>query len=159
MSKINPILTRRLAWLLCSGLALAGLIIGIRAITNFNKAAITIEWATESELDTVGFNLLRGETEDGPFEQINAQIIPSSPDPLTGGEYSFNDPDVESGQTYYYMLEEIEASGGTNQHGPIIQVATNTSKVNLLLAVVLLGSAGFYTWLLLTTHEQHNEEA
>lgn len=156
MTKINPILIRRLAWLLCSILALAGLIIGIQAITNFNKAAITIEWATASELDTVGFNLLRGGNSEGPFEQINAKTIPPSADPLTGGEYSFDDTDVESGQTYYYMLEEIETSGGANQHGPIIQEATNTSKVNLILAMVLLGSAGFYTWLLLTA-PKHKE--
>ena len=139
-------------------MALAGLIIGIQAITNFNKAAITIEWATASELDTVGFNLLRGDNSKGPFERINAQTIPPSADPLTGGEYSFADPDVESGQTYYYMLEEIETSGGTNQHGPIVQKASNTATVNLILAVVLLCSAGLCTWLLLTAPRQHNEE-
>ena len=159
MTKINPILTRRLAWLLCSVLALAGLTLGFNTIINFDKAVITIDWATASELDTVGFNLLRGDNPEGPFEQINAQTIPPSADPLTGGEYSFDDPDAESGQTYYYMLEEIETSGGANQHGPIIQEATNTSKANLFMAVVLLGSAGFYTWILLTAPKQHNKEA
>jgi len=76
--------------------------------------------------------------------------IPPSPDPLTGGNYSFQDTDVKRGQPYYYTLEEIEAGGTTTQHGPITQKATNAAIANLLLAAALLGNAGLYTRLLLT---------
>ena len=116
--------------LLGVALAIGGFIFIIISIKSWGYAAIQIEWQTASELDTVGFNILRAETEDGPFEQVNQQLIPPAADPLTGEDYVFTDTQAKTGRTYYYFLEEIEATGGRNQHGPINQEAGYTNWLN-----------------------------
>jgi len=148
VKRISPKTQIFLGWSLCAVLLISGFIIGVKTLRNFNQATIVVEWSTASELETVGFNILRSEIEDGSFKQINNHTISSSNDPLTGGEYIFEDQDVVAGETYYYKLEEIENNGGKNQHGPIIQKATNSTFVNLLLSVILLLSSGLYAWLL-----------
>jgi hypothetical protein len=148
VKKGDPKFFRLLGLILCGVLFLSGIVIGLQAIRNFDRATIIVEWATASELETVGYNLLRSEDENGPFSQINDYPITSSEDPLIGGEYTYEDADVIAGKTYYYILEEIEISGGKNQHGPIVQKAANTSALNLLLSAILVGSSGLYAWLL-----------
>jgi len=80
---------------------------------------LTISWTTESELDIIGFNLLRSETEDGPYNAINKELIPPSNDPNVGGEHSFIDRDVIDGVTYYYKLETIDRQGNSTESDPI----------------------------------------
>ncbi|HEY65208.1 MAG TPA: hypothetical protein G4O02_11620, partial [Caldilineae bacterium] len=83
-------------------------------------APIVVEWSTETEVNTVGFNLYRAESPDGPFEKINKELIPASPDPLAGGHYVYTDTNVIAGRTYYYQLEDVESTGATTRHGPIV---------------------------------------
>lgn len=148
MKKGNLKIFRLLGQILCGLLLISGIIISVQAIRNFNHATIIVKWSTASELETVGYNLLRSETESGPFNQINGQPITSSEDPLTGGEYTYEDKGVSAGKTYYYILQELEINGGKNQHGPIQQKATNSSLINLLFSAILIGSSGLYAWIL-----------
>ena len=83
-------------------------------------APVRVEWSTETEMNTAGFNLYRGESPDGPFDvKVNAQLIPPAADPLTGGSYQYIDKTAKPGVTYYYKLEEVEKNGGANSYGPI----------------------------------------
>ena len=75
--------------------------------------AVTVAWSTASELNTAGFNVLRGTSAGGPFTRINPEIIPASNDPLVGGSYAYTDTQVSLGQTYYYRVEEVEFGGDT----------------------------------------------
>ena len=78
-------------------------------------APVRVEWSTETEMNTAGFNLYRGESADGPFDvKVNDQLIPPAADPLTGGKYQYVDKTARAGVTYYYRLEEVERNGGTN---------------------------------------------
>ncbi len=81
-------------------------------------APVRIEWSTETEMNTAGFNIYRGESPDGPFDvKINDQIIASSPDPMIGGKYSYVDSTAQMGKLYYYQLEEVEKNGTANKVG------------------------------------------
>jgi hypothetical protein len=83
-------------------------------------APVRVEWSTETELNTAGFNLYRGESADGPFDaKINEQLIAPAADPLTGGKYQYVDKTARAGVTYYYRLEEVERNGSVNSYGPI----------------------------------------
>ena len=82
-----------------------------------------IQWSTASEVDTAGFNIYRSESPDGPWVKINDELIPPSDDPLSGGEYTFTDPDAAPGKTYYYQLEEVEYSGKSTRFPPVKQQA------------------------------------
>ena len=81
---------------------------------------VRVEWSTETEMNTAGFDLYRGESPDGPFDvKVNDQLIAPSQDPLTGGKYAYMDNTAKPGVTYYYQLHEIEQNGGVNKFGPI----------------------------------------
>lgn len=133
---------------LLSLLAVAAVVIGIQALQSLGNARVVVEWSTASELDTAGFNLYRSESQTGPFEKVNQDLIPAAPDPLTGGEYSYTDHTVKSGFTYYYELEDVELSGSTSRHGPIAVKATSGGWLQLILAAFLVVTAGFGFWML-----------
>lgn len=124
------------------GISIAVFILGIALViwglAEAKNAVILIEWSTASELDTVGFNLYRSDSPDGPFEMINASLVPSSEDPMTGGEYQYEDRSVVPGKTYYYRLEDVEMNGGASQHGPIEVKAESEGKPMIFSGVILV---------------------
>lgn len=114
------------------------------------EATVLVEWSTASELDTVGFNLYRADIPQGPFVQVNHELIPASSDPLTGGEYSYRDGAVQTSRTYYYELEEVQSNGGRDRFGPISVQAESGSATRLMLIlgvvlILLLGLGMFFT--------------
>ncbi|MFN8596887.1 MAG: hypothetical protein U0559_11985 [Anaerolineae bacterium] len=117
-------------------------------ITTSASAAVTVEWSTASELNTAGFNLYRADRPDGPFTQINSDLIPASPDPLVGGSYAFTDTHVIGGQTYYYKLEDVETSGAKTDQGTVQVVAEGGPSPALIIvagavACLLVGVIAF----------------
>jgi len=83
--------------------------------------AVTVHWETASEIDNLGFNVYRSESEKGPWDKLNADLIPSQvpPGSPVGASYDFVDSKVEAGMTYFYMLEDIDLNGTATQHGPV----------------------------------------
>jgi hypothetical protein len=77
---------------------------------------IEIEWETETEINTAGFNIYRSDSAEGEFVRINPQIIPSQSDAVSGATYLYTDKNVERGKTYFYRLEDIEFDNSTQQH-------------------------------------------
>ena len=75
---------------------------------------VEITWETATEQNTVGFNLYRSTTPDGSYTLINeGQFIASQGSPVSGASYAYTDNNVSAAQTYYYVLEEIEADGSS----------------------------------------------
>ena len=138
----------KLLWILFIILIVSGISLIIHAFVYFDKAEVIVEWTTASELDTVGFNLLRAEAQEGPFEQINSNLIPAGSDSLSGSNYTFTDSSVQDGITYYFLLEEIELTGESSRHGPIVVKAKNTSKLELLIGFGLFIGAIIYVIIL-----------
>jgi len=111
--------------------------------------SVVVDWETASELNTVGFNLYRSQSSDGEYDQINESLIPASPDPLTGGEYSYLDEGVEAGLTYYYKLEEVDSKGNNSYFGPIEIQARNHNLQIILFSgfLIVFGIMGlFYSY-------------
>ena len=105
-------------------------------------APVRVEWSTETEMNTAGFDLYRGESPDGPFDvKVNDQLIPPSNDPLTGGEYRYEDKTAAPGVTYYYQLREIEKTGAVNTYGPISVQAGKLAWWQIVVFVVLAVAA------------------
>lgn len=123
-------------------LAASALWIGFRAWQAYTRPAIIVTWSTASEFDTAGFHLYRATAPEGPFEKITPALIPASPDPLSGGEYSFTDTAVEPGGHYYYHLEEVETTGITHLEGPLEAIAAPHGILEGVAAVLLLIVAG-----------------
>jgi hypothetical protein len=80
---------------------------------------VLLEWETGSELENLGFHLYRSLSEEGPYEQITASVIPGLGSSPAGAKYSYVDSGLTNGVTYYYKLEDIETTGATELHGPV----------------------------------------
>ena len=87
--------------------------------------AISLEWATATELNTAGYRLERAEASAGPFLRLDQiGIVPAIGDSLQGAEYVATDRDgLQNGIEYWYKLVEIEFNGTENPIGPIPVVA------------------------------------
>jgi hypothetical protein len=110
-------------------------------------AQVRVDWTTESEVNTAGFNLYRGESPDGPFDlKVNETLIPASPDPLLGGEYRYVDKSAHPGVTYYYQLQEVEKSGGVNVFGPVTARASGLSAWHVIV-LGFLGGLVVFLWV------------
>ena len=124
--------SRRTTSLLAVGLLLVAL--ALLLISALTPPAVTVEWSTASELNTAGFNVLRGDNPNGPFARLNPQVIPASLDPLVGGSYVFTDTTVMPGQTYYYQLEEVEIGGSTSPQGTVVATAPRGAEPIFIVA-------------------------
>jgi len=133
---------RNLLWVVFCLTATCAVVLGFFGWRNRNQANVIVEWRTASELDTVGFNLYRSTNSEGDYEQVNDAIIPASPDPWAGGEYSYVDEEVQGGVIYYYLLEDVALDGSVSRHGPIEIEAQAGGKLELLLAAVFILVAG-----------------
>jgi hypothetical protein len=68
---------------------------------------VEIEWETASELETLGFYLLRSDDPEGPFQDVSGFVPHCDDGGLVGGLYLFNDGAVQNGFSYYYRLQEV----------------------------------------------------
>lgn len=130
-------LVKKVIFIFSIVILVSALIMGILAWQESQTAVILVEWNTASELNTAGFNLFRSESAEGPFEKINPQLVPASPDPLAGGKYIYRDEAVEPGKTYYYELEDIENTGGSTRYGPIEVTSERSGKLQIFLSLIL----------------------
>ena len=80
---------------------------------------VLLEWETGSELDNLGFHVYRSLRPEGPYERVTSRAIPGLGSSPEGATYHYVDTDVANGETYYYELEDIDASGETLRHGPV----------------------------------------
>jgi hypothetical protein len=69
-----------------------------------------VQWDTATEVNTAGFYLYRSTAPDGEFILVNkvGELIPGQGSALSGATYKFTDENVVPGQTYYYVVEEVE---------------------------------------------------
>jgi|GEM_PF-2342536 len=78
-------------------------------VANSLPGGVMLTWETFSETNTLGFKLYRSATQDGERVPLNnGDMIPTlnPPGSTSGAVYSFIDPDVLPGETYFYWLQE-----------------------------------------------------
>lgn len=109
-------------------LSFVNLVFGLSAIFNPH---VVINWKTETEIDTLGFNIYKknivGNLE---FERVNSEIIIATGSSISGSTYSFIDRDVIPGETYIYELHEIQLD---NQEKVIDQLEIAVKNKGYLL--------------------------
>jgi formylglycine-generating enzyme required for sulfatase activity len=83
------------------------------------KGKVTLKWVTATEIDNAGFNILRAESENGEYVQINKSLVPAQGTATQGSSYMFVDTEAANRMTYYYKLEDIDLNGTATMHGPV----------------------------------------
>ena len=75
------------------------------------EAGVIVEWATVSETDNAGFNILRGERKTGSFVKVNPTLILGGGTTADKQSYIYRDPTAAVNIPYDYRLEEVSLSG------------------------------------------------
>ena len=106
-------------------------------LTDFSAAwqgdAVLVSWETAQELDNLGFNLYRSDTDMGPWVKLNDALIPSqNPGAVFGAVYEWLDADVTPGATYFYRLEDVDIYFVSTFHGPVSTAPVDPSAVSLV---------------------------
>jgi hypothetical protein len=78
---------------------------------------VTLKWKTDDEKANTGFNILRSESEGGPFEQVNDDLIAAEGAAGAGAEYSYVDRRLKNRRTYYYQLQNVDTTGASYTRG------------------------------------------
>ncbi len=82
--------------------------------------AVHLTWETATEVDTMGYYLLRSELLSGERQRLNRALIPSqNPGMPLGGAYAFLDESTVPGSTYYYWLVDVDINGTETLYGPL----------------------------------------
>lgn len=88
-------------------------------LASFDAAATpngtTVTWTTAAEIDNAGFNVYGGSTATGPWTKLNSDLISAEGGLAGSTSYQF----VDASNSAFYMLEDVDTSGVTTQHGPI----------------------------------------
>jgi len=108
------------------------------SLTSFTAQAgnnqVTLQWITESEVNNVGFEILRATSEDGDYTVISSyENNPALKGHLTSNTrhvYQFTDRLVMNGITYWYKLVDVDLNGRRNVHGPLA-VTPNEAGSNI----------------------------
>ena len=104
--------------------------------------SVTVQWNTETELDTAGFNLYRSELGEDNYTLVNDTLINSEGGATSGASYTFVDDSVEAGKTFIYLLEEIQIDGTANRYEDdkfsyTVPSMTNWSVILAAIAIVV----------------------
>ena len=100
---------------------------------------ILIEWSTASEVDTLGFNLIREELDsEYASAQANQALIFSQGSPISGFDYSFKDTNIQIGKEYTYSLQEVNSFNEISELERVTIVSKPRGIPTMLIGLVLV---------------------
>ncbi|MBC8232650.1 right-handed parallel beta-helix repeat-containing protein [bacterium] len=105
------------------------LAVGLSSFTaSWVDKKLTLKWRTESEINNLGFNIYRSNSQNGKYTKANSRLIAGAGSDATPHDYSFTDEEVVFGKTYYYYIEDVDFTGKTNK-SHIIEVTVGKIEV------------------------------
>jgi hypothetical protein len=82
---------------------------------------VHLRWETADETLNAGFHILRSMSPYAPGVRITPVLIPSqAAGGIGGGAYTFIDAEPSTAATRFYWLEDVELTGATARHGPLV---------------------------------------
>jgi hypothetical protein len=81
----------------------------------------TLRWTTASEVSNFGFDIYRGDTEDGPFTRVTASPIPGAGTTDEPQSYVWVDDAIDPSRDYWYYIESISMDSIRERFSPIIR--------------------------------------
>lgn len=90
------------------------------ALDSAERVANTVRWTTASEQDNFGFDVYRGESEDGPFVKLTSSPMLGAGTSDETHHYEFRDDGIDPCNAYWYYVEDISTGGERSRFTPII---------------------------------------
>jgi hypothetical protein len=81
----------------------------------------TVRWSTASEVDNFGFDVYRGDTEEGPWTRLTESPILGAGTSDEVHKYEYVDRTIEATKPYFYWVESITLGGEREHFTPIIR--------------------------------------
>jgi hypothetical protein len=81
----------------------------------------TIKWSTASEVDNFGYDVFRGDKEEGPFTRVNAKIIAGAGTIDEPRHYQYVDESIQAGREYWYYVESVSLAGVREKFTPVFK--------------------------------------
>lgn len=82
---------------------------------------VRLVWQTESEVDVIGFEVLRSPSPGGPFVPVNPTLLPATGSADRGAPYILRDrPGTGTNGTFYYRLEDVSGGGKRSMQAQVM---------------------------------------
>ena len=88
-------------------------------------AGVLLKWRTESETANSGFQILRSNNKNSPFQSIHNDLIPGQGSTPHPNNYQYTDKTAKPGTKYHYKLQDVAHDGKTQQSQTITARAGN----------------------------------
>ncbi len=86
---------------------------------------VELDWTTSSENENLGYWIRRAFHTDGPYQNVNEQLIPGHGNSSSTHDYVYIDTSAPPSSTLYYTLVDVSTNGSETEHGPL-RIETTT---------------------------------
>ncbi len=90
--------------------------------------AAFLQWTTSAENENLGFNVHRSSSGEGPYQQVNNQLIPGVGSSSVPNDYFYTDTLFGRGTRIFYKLEDVDVHGASTFHGPVETEVTGVGE-------------------------------
>jgi hypothetical protein len=116
-------MTRRIAFVALMVSIMAATSHGYVKLVSFTAVggtnAALLHWSTSVENENLGFNIHRSSSGEGPYQQVNGQLIPGAGTSSVTHDYFYTDTLFGRGTRFFYKLEDVDVHGAASFHGPV----------------------------------------
>lgn len=89
------------------------------ALAAEDRLANTPKWTTASEVDNFGYDVYRGDKEEGPFVKLTANPILGAGTTDETHKYEFRDDTIDPCKGYWYYVESTSTGGVHEKFTPV----------------------------------------
>ncbi len=97
------------------------------ALAPEERVANTPKWSLASEQDNFGFDVFRGDSENGEFTKLNKDPILGAGTTDETQKYSWRDDTIDPCKDYWYYVESISTSGVREKMTPTFKAPAKRS--------------------------------
>ncbi len=97
------------------------------AVPAEERLANTPKWSLASEQDNFGFEVYRGDTENGEFVKLNKDPILGAGTTDETQKYQYRDDSIDPCREYWYYVESISTSGVREKFTPTFNAPAKRS--------------------------------
>ena len=112
-----------------AGIVVDAVVTLVYFVANPGNQQVTLEWETASEVDMLGFYVLRSTQQASGYTRISNFIFTQGSS-ISGLLYQYVDSNLTNGQSFYYKLEAVDNSYESEFFGPVyvtVGLPLNTS--------------------------------
>ncbi|UXI67960.1 hypothetical protein [Tahibacter amnicola] len=91
------------------------------ALPKEQRLANTPRWTTASEVENFGYDVFRGDAEQGPFTKLTAEPMLGAGTTDETKKYEFRDDTIDPCKDYWYYVESISTGGEREKFTPVFK--------------------------------------